>query len=132
MSIRSVRRPCLYVVLFLAFILAIPHTSLALRTLEGTVVKVPDGDTIKVETDNGTLVKVRLAGVDSPETPKYSRRGELNKPGQPFGEEAGEFLRKVVHGKRVKLEVYDIDGYHGALAFIFLSLPRYEKSFLVL
>lgn len=105
----------------LLFALALPFSSLALRIVEGTVVKVSDGDTIKVETDNQTLVKVRLAGIDTPETPKYSKRGELKKPGQPFGEEAADYLRKLVYGKRVKLEVYSVDRYHRALAFVFLG-----------
>ncbi|HED00468.1 MAG TPA: hypothetical protein ENN18_08800 [Proteobacteria bacterium] len=57
MSIRSVKRPYLYVVIFLAFLFAIPRASLALRILEGTVVKVSDGDTIKVETHVQKAIK---------------------------------------------------------------------------
>ena len=50
---------------FLIVLLLIPSTLLAWT---GKVVTVADGNTAKiVQSDTGTLVKVRFAGIDSPE-----------------------------------------------------------------
>ena len=56
--------------------------------------RVIDGDTLVME--NGE--RVRLIGVDTPET-KHPR-----KPVEHFGKEAAAFTRRMVEGKRVRLE----------------------------
>ncbi len=56
--------------------------------------RVVDGDTIIV----GARERVRLIGVDTPET-KHPQ-----KPVEYFGREATAFTRKMVQGKRVRLE----------------------------
>ena len=60
------------------------------------VKRVIDGDTIMLESSE----RVRLIGVDTPETvhPK--------KPVERFGKEASAFNRRMVEGKRARLE-YD-------------------------
>ncbi len=58
------------------------------------VTRVVDGDTIIV----GARERVRLIGVDTPET-KHPQ-----KPVEYFGREATAFTRKMVQGKRVRLE----------------------------
>ena len=40
----------------------------SLREVEGVVRRVVDGDTIQVVDRQGTLLKVRLYGIDAPET----------------------------------------------------------------
>jgi len=70
----------------------------------------------------GTGERVRLIGVGTPET-KHP-----NKPVEQFGKEASAFTRRMVEGKRVRLE-YDPsnaarghkDRYGRTLAFIFLE-----------
>jgi len=71
------------------------------------VSKVIDGDT--VELSNGE--KVRLLGINAP---------EIN---EPFGEEAKEFLSKMLEGKKVYLEEdFKVrDGYGRLLAFVFID-----------
>ena len=60
-----------------------------IRTEEGIVKKVADGDTVTVMTNEGTKLKVRLYGIDAPETEKMNHKtGVVSKPGQPYGEEA--------------------------------------------
>jgi len=54
----------------------------AARTVEGVVRAVYDGDTILLATRESSRFKIRLYGVDAPETAKPDR------PGQPFGEAA--------------------------------------------
>jgi micrococcal nuclease len=78
--------------------------------------RVIDGDTIIVNIE-GKKEKVRLIGVDTPETV------HPNKPVEYFGKEASEFTKKMVEGKKVRLE-YDWqkrDKYGRLLAYVFLT-----------
>ena len=78
--------------------------------------RVLDGDTIVVEIE-GKQEKVRLIGVDTPETV------HPQKPVEYFGKEASDFTRKIVEGKRVRLE-YDWqrrDKYGRLLAYVYLE-----------
>ena len=74
--------------------------------------RVIDGDTIVLS--NGE--KVRLIGVDTPET-KHPQ-----KPVEYYGKEATAFTKKMVGGKVVKLK-YDVqrrDEYDRLLAYVYL------------
>ena len=75
----------------------------AIRTVEGVVKKVADGDTLTLITPEGTKLRVRLYGIDAPEI----RHGK--KSGQPYGEEAKAALMALTLGKTVKVEVIEID-----------------------
>jgi micrococcal nuclease len=61
-----------------------------------TVLRVIDGDTIEVSVA-GMAEKVRLIGVDTPETV------DPRKPVEHFGKEASTFTRQLVDGKKVVL-----------------------------
>lgn len=52
-----------------------------LRVIEGVVTKVSDGDTIQVTDHLGTRIKVRLYGIDAPETAKGNRPGRRSGTG---------------------------------------------------
>jgi len=68
------------------------------RTIEGIVTKVSDGDTINVQDSLGTKVKIRLYGIDAPETEKSNNKtGRISKPGQPYGDEAWKALDAKVY-----------------------------------
>jgi len=93
-----------------------------IRIVEGKVVRVNDGDTVQVVTGEGTKLKVRLYGIDAPETPKMNHRpGKVNKPGQPYGEEAEKALAQKIAGKTVRLEIMDIDRYKRMVRRILLN-----------
>lgn len=99
-----------------------------LRIIEGVVVKVADGDTITVNS-KGTSVKVRLYGIDAPETEKVNRKtGLVAKPGQPFGEEAFHALESKVLGRTVRLEVMAIDKYRRLVCFVWLGKANINQE----
>ncbi len=87
-------------------------------TLQGTVTRVVDGDTVHVSVA-GEIRKVRLIGVDTPETV------HPNKPVQYYGKEASAFTKKMLLNKNVWLE-YDVaplDKYNRHLAYVWLAPP---------
>ncbi|MEK6808764.1 MAG: thermonuclease family protein, partial [Nanoarchaeota archaeon] len=78
--------------------------------------RIIDGDTIVIKID-GRQEKVRLIGVDTPETV------HPNKPIEHFGKEASEFTRSLVESKKVRLE-YDWqkrDKYGRLLTYVYLE-----------
>lgn len=114
-------------VVLLTFIPALAKSPI--RTIEGTVIKVSDGDTINVKDDLGTKVKIRLYGIDTPETEKSNKKtGRISKPGQPYGEEAWKALDEKVFHKRVKLEVMDIDRYKRLVSLVWLDNRNINKE----
>jgi len=81
------------------------------------VVRVIDGDTFVCKFKGTKEEKIRLIGVDTPET-KHPR-----KPVEYFGKEASAFTKRMVEGKRVKLG-YDWqrkDRYGRTLAYVYLE-----------
>ncbi len=84
----------------------------------GTVVRVVDGDTIKVRIGR-KVETVRLIGVDTPETVDPRR------PVQYFGREASRFTKRVAHGEEVTLEpdpeCSNRDKYRRLLRYVYLE-----------
>ncbi len=66
--------------------LAVPALPASPRPLVATVKHVSDGDSVTVISANGTRPRMRLLGIDAPEIAHGS------KPGQPYGEEARDYL----------------------------------------
>lgn len=89
-----------------------------IKTIETKVVRTIDGDTIEVEL-NGKKEKVRLIGIDTPET------HHPTKPVQPYGPEAENYTRTQLEGKTIWLEkdVQELDKYNRVLAYVWLSQP---------
>jgi micrococcal nuclease len=73
-------------------LLAIPVVSLG-QAETALVERVVDGDTVVVRLD-GQSVKVRLIGIDAPESV------DPRKPVERFAHESAAFLRRLVQGKR--------------------------------
>jgi micrococcal nuclease len=100
------------------FLQALPRPVVHAAELR-TVKQVADADTIVLE--NGE--RVRLIGIKAPEI-KYA----ATKTGAEMGKEAAAFARKLVEGKRVKLEFdqSSVNGNHKdsrkrTLAYVFLA-----------
>lgn len=74
--------------------------------LRGKVVSVADGDTITMITQGGSLQKLRLYGVDCPES------------GQAGGKEAAAFTSDLALFREVKVETVDTDRYGRSVALV--------------
>jgi endonuclease YncB( thermonuclease family) len=79
------------------------------RTFEGTVKAVYDGDSILLVTRDASRLKMRLYGIDAPETAKPDQ------PGQPFGEAAKRALMAKIIGRHVSAEIVEVDQYQRAV-----------------
>jgi micrococcal nuclease len=79
------------------------------------VVRVYDGDTIKA-VGHDIEIKVRLVGIDAPETAKRKRQS-----GQPFGRRAEKYLVGLVLNKFVDIKGYGSDRYGRILAEIYFG-----------
>ncbi len=87
------------------------------------VVKVVDGDTIDIQID-GDIERVRLIGVDTPETVHPFKALEH------FGKEASNYTRSRLEGKQVRLE-YDLSkrGKYGRLlAYVWLDDKHFNAE----
>ncbi len=82
------------------------------RTLVAKVERVSDGDTVTAISSNQTKLRIRLLGIDAPEVPHG------DKPGQPFGEEARDYLDHLIGGKTVRVDAYGPDEYKRVLAVV--------------
>lgn len=124
------RLVCIVTVLMCSLLL--PALILAkepIRTVEGIVTKVSDGDTIHVKDDLGSKLKIRLYGIDAPETEKSNKKtGNVSKAGQPYGEEAWKALEEKIYRKRVMVEIMDIDRYKRMVSIIKLNGRNINKE----
>lgn len=109
-------------ILMLMHLITIPVGHSTIRTVTGTVIKVSDGDSIQVSTPEQTKLKVRLYGIDAPETPKINNRTrQINKPGQPYGEDSWKALQDKIMGKQVKVDIVEFDKYRRAVCMVWLD-----------
>ena len=92
------------------------------------VKKVVDGDTFWIDDGSQKGLKVRLTGIDAPES-KNSRTKEM----AFFGREASDYLSSLIAGKKVRLE-YDagqFDKYGRTLAYAYLEDGTFVNAALV-
>jgi endonuclease YncB( thermonuclease family) len=78
----------------------------------GKVVGISDGDTLTVLAPGDRPVKVRLHGIDAPET------------GQPFGSRAKQAASELAFGQVVRIEVRDTDRYGRTVAEVIMPDGR--------
>ncbi len=100
------------------------------QTNDGTfaVKKISDGDTFWIYKGTDEGEKIRLIGVDAPES-----RNVFKKKQGYFGTEAKEYLTNLLKGKHVKLE-YDVDRtdqYGRTLAYVYLEDGTFVNADLV-
>lgn len=93
------------------------------------VERVVDGDTIVVRASDGTQSRVRLIGIDTPESVHPT------KPVECFGKEASIKLRELIEGKIIRME-YDasqgmLDTYDRVLGYVFLEDGTFVNEIMV-
>lgn len=88
------------------------------------VERVVDGDTIIAEFEDKTTERVRMIGVNTPESVAQDR------PVEYFGKEASSFTKRELTGKRVILitDVETRDKYGRALAYLWTEMPKDRSS----
>lgn len=91
-------------------LLFLPTLSLA---GEFKVARVYNGDTILVIRDRTVTRKVRLVGIDAPETSQ--KKYQL---GQPYSQQAKEYLAGLVLNRTVSISSYDLDVYNRVLGVV--------------
>jgi micrococcal nuclease len=93
-----------------------------IRTVEGTVIEVTDGDALKVETAGGTKLNIGLYGIDAPEVQRINlTTGLIIKRGQPYGKSSYEVLKAKVLRRKVKVDIIYIDRYKRMVGIVYLD-----------
>jgi len=100
----------LFVLLIL--LISISSSPSTASILEGTVVKVADGDTITVLDFNKVQHRVRVAGIDAPEKK------------QSFGNASGKRLVELVARKEVRVEFQKHDRYGRIVGKVWVRPPE--------
>ena len=92
---------------------ALPAANKATYIVEGC----NDGDTCRVRNSDNITLKVRLAGIDAPET--SHKNGNKKSDGQPYALESKDHLNELIKGKTVTLSTLGVDIYNRNLAEIY-------------
>src|SRR5690349_739041 len=95
-------------------------------TFNATVVKTVDGDTVDVQVSPSRVERVRLLGIDTPETK------DPRKPVQCYGPEASAYTHQRLFGRAVRLETdAEVhDKYGRLLAYIYVDGARFDDELL--
>lgn len=110
--IRTIRGTLL---LCLLMLLTCGRGEAATETVRGMVKTVYDGDTLVLVGPGVGRLKVRLYGIDAPETRKP------DSPGQPYSGQSRRVLMYKVLGREITAELMDHDQYGRAVAVVRLG-----------
>lgn len=84
--------------------------------ITGRVIHVADGDTITVRDASNRKHKIRLYGIDCPES------------GQEFGKEAARFTTRLASGKMARVTQYDRDRYGRVVGVVLVDGVNVNQS----
>ena len=91
---------------------------LSFAQLKGKVIKVADGDTFTILTENKEQVKIRLFGIDCPESK------------QDYGNKAKQHVSDLCFGKEVYIEEKGKDRYKRTLGIAYVDTININESLL--
>jgi endonuclease YncB( thermonuclease family) len=92
----------------------------AVQIHQVTVVRIVDGDTVHAKDKKNQIVKIRMQGIDSPESHLITDHGVVGQ--MPWGEEASLSLQKMLKkGDQVELEDFGKDKYGRTLGHVILN-----------
>lgn len=77
--------------------------------IEGKVIAITDGDTIKVLDKDKQTFKIRFAEIDAPEKD------------QPYGQKSKQALSDLIYNKKVKVIQSDIDRYGRVVGYVYFN-----------
>lgn len=93
-----------------------------------SVTRVVDGDTLKIDID-GAETTLRLIGINTPETVDPRRAVQC------FGHEASDEAKKILDGKKVRIEPDETqdtyDKYGRTLAYLYLEDGTFFNKFMI-
>jgi micrococcal nuclease len=104
--------------MFKCFISCLTVVFLASNVFNAKVIGITDGDTIVVLTEDKQQVKIRLEGIDCPESK------------QDFGDRAKQATSDLCFGKMVRIESTGKDRYGRTLAFVYVGKECVNKELL--
>lgn len=120
-----------FVLIFFILTTQLFYPSTTLRESGGRyypVTKVVDGDTFWVDDGSEKGLKIRLIGVDAPES-RRTRSKEI----AYYGQESKVYLTGLIGGMKVRLEmdVDSLDYFKRTLAYVFLEDDTFVNALLV-
>ncbi len=95
-------------ILFITILATSYHIVLA-QTISGIASNIDDGDTFKLKKSNGGIINIRLANIDAPEL------------SQTHGKISRDYLKKMIDGKKVVVEVQRVDALGRCIGVVFLN-----------
>lgn len=95
--------------LLAVFLTFVTSATFASDSITGKVVRVADGDTITILTNDKKQFKIRFAGIDCPER------------AQPWGQNATEALKAALTGESVTVEVMDVDRFGRTVGKVYIE-----------
>jgi len=92
------------------------------------VTRVIDGDTFVAKDASGTEIRVRLIGIDAPES-RRSRNQEV----EVFGQESKEYLTRLIGNSKVILrqDVNPRDRFNRVLAYVYLKNGTFVNATMI-
>jgi len=87
-----------------------------------------DGDTCRARNPEGLRLKIRLLGIDAPETAKPKHGKRRAQAGQIYGEEAKRALNARAKGRTLEAEIRGSDVYGRYLAVLFATGPKGREN----
>ncbi|MDU1892742.1 MAG: thermonuclease family protein [Dysgonomonas sp.] len=86
--------------------------------LTGLLVRITDGDSVVLLTEDKQQIKVRLDGIDCPEL------------GQPFSQKAKQFVGDICKDKEIKVHVTGKDRYKRTLGVLYADTINVNEALL--
>jgi len=113
-----IKRQSIVSAAIILFSILILNPAWAADTITGKVVSIADGDTITVLDNGKTQHKIRLYGVDCPESH------------QDYGSKAKDFTSNMVFGQTVSVKVMDTDRYGRTVGIVNIGSKTLNEELL--
>ncbi len=111
-----------FFVLAMFFLCVTAYGGTVVRSIDGVVVEVYEGDRIRIKTKEKKEIRIVFYGVDAPEMKIRDRRtGKIVSQGQPFGELSKKRLKSKLLGKKVTAKILKAFPSQGYMATVYMG-----------